>query len=129
MKNSDILNAFNNHIIEFFDDVVNIFPNNTDIKVAKTTIITIRQVNPKLIIRIWKEYISDKYDNEIKDGNLTFFIEKDYADDLKYTDNTSTILEKISTLREPIKQMNKDNIDKTTKYIQNLSKLSTMYYL
>jgi len=129
MKNSDILNAFNNHIIELFEDVVNLFPTNTDIKVAKTTILTIRQVNPKLLIKIWKEYIYDKYHTEIESGNINFFIEKDYAEDLKYTNNTASILEKISTLREPIKQMSKENLDKTTKYIQNLSKLCNIYHL
>lgn len=128
MNNTDILNAFNNHIIEFFDDVVIIFPNNSDIILARTSLIAMRKLNPKLIIKIWKENIYDKYDTEIMNGNIDFFLKKDYTDDVKYTANSNTILEKISTLREPISQMGSENTTKTIKYIQNLSKLSNMYY-
>lgn len=127
MNNSDLLAAFNNHIIDFFDDVVRIFPDNSDIKLARTTLITMRKANPKLIIRIWKDYIFDKYNDEINNGNIQFFIEKDYSDDVKYTGNTATILEKIATLRNPIKEMSTENLNKTIKYIQNLSKLCALY--
>ena len=128
MNNADLLNAFNNHIIEFFNDVVIIFPNNTDIILARTSLLAIRKLNPKLIIRIWKDFIFDKYNTEISDGNIDFFINKDYTDDLKYTSNNNTIIDKISTLREPIKQMGTENLNKTIKYIQNLSKLCNLYY-
>jgi hypothetical protein len=128
MNKSDILNAFNTHIIEFFEDIILIFPENTDIQLAKTSLLAMRKVNPKLIVRIWKEYIYDKYSDEIAKGDLNFFIEKDYIDDLKYTSNTSTILEKIATLRQPVKEMSADNLEKSTKYVQNLSKLSNLYY-
>ena len=129
MDSSDLLGAFNNHIIDFFEEVVKLFPNNTDIKIAKTSINTIRRVNPKLIIRIWKEYILDKYKTEIYDGNIDFFINKNYTNDLKNLDTTNNILEKIDTLREPISKMSKENVDKTIKYIQNLTKLCDLYYV
>jgi len=129
MNKSDLLNAFNNHIIDFFDDIIKIFPDNVDIQLSKTALVTIRKVNPKLTIRIWKDYIYDKYSSEIENGNIRFFIEKDYADDLKYTENISSILEKIATLRDPIKQLSEENLQKSIQYIQNLSKLCNMYYL
>lgn len=129
MNKSDLLNAFNNHIIEFFDDIIKIFPDNTDIQLAKTTLIAIRKINPKLIIKIWKDYIRDKYNTEITNGNIDFFLEKDYSEDLKYTGNVSTILEKIATLREPLKQMSEENLTKSIQYIQNLTKLCNMFNL
>jgi len=129
MNKSDILNAYNNHIVEFFQDIIKIFPDNIDIQLAKTSLSTVRKVNPKLIIRIWKDYIYDKYNTEIANGNINFFIEKDYTDDLKYTENTSSILEKIATLRKPIKEMRKEDLDKSIQYMQNLCKLCNMYYL
>jgi hypothetical protein len=129
MNKSDLLNAYNNHIVEFFEDIIKIFPDNVDIQLAKTSLITIRKVNPKLIIRIWKDYIYDKYNTEIGKGNINFFIEKDYTEDLKYTENTASILEKIATLRKPIKEMRKEDLDKSIQYMQNLCKLCNMYYL
>lgn len=129
MNKSDLLNAYNNHIVEFFEDIIKIFPDNVDIQLSKTSLTTIRKVNPKLIIRIWKDYIYDKYNTEIEKGNINFFIEKDYTEDLKYTENTSGILEKIATLRKPIKEMRKEDLDKSIQYMQNLCKLCNMYYL
>ena len=76
MNKSELLSGFNNHINEFFDDVVTIFPNDSDIQVAQTSLLTIRKVNPKLIIAIWKEYIMDPYCEEINNGNIDFFINK-----------------------------------------------------
>lgn len=129
MNKSELLSGFNNHINEFFDDVVTIFPNDSDIQVAQTSLLTIRKVNPKLIIAIWKEYIMDPYCEEINNGNIDFFINKNYSNDLKSTENASTILQKIDTLRVPISQMGKENKQKTITYIQNLTKLCKIYYL
>jgi hypothetical protein len=128
MNKSELLTGFNNHINEFFNDVLTIFPNDTDIQVAQTSLLTVRKVNPRLIISIWKEYIMDPYHDEISKGNIDFFINKNYSSDLNSTENASAILQKIDTLREPIKQMGEENQQKTITYIQNLTKLCKMYF-
>ena len=128
MNKSDIVSGFNNHIIEFFNDVLTIFPNDTEISIAHTSLLAIRKINPTLAINIWKKYISDKYKNEIEAGNINFFIDRNYQKDLKETSSASKILSKIDTLREPIKQMVEENKQKTIIYIQNLTKLCNLYY-
>ena len=128
MDNKEILTAFNNHIIDFFNDILVIFPNDNDLKVAQASLLVIRKMNPKIIIATWNTYISSKYNSEIIAGNIDFFIDKNYKNDLKDTDNSSTILEKIDTLREPVRQLSADNLTKTIQYIQNLSKLCNLYY-
>ena len=128
MNKTDILSGFNNHLNEFFNDVVNIFPDNLDIKVAQTSLSTMRKANPRLIVAIWREHIVSKYEKEITEGNIDFFLEKDYNTDLKSADNASTILEKINCLKEPIKNMGQDNLIKTIRYIQNLTKLCNLYH-
>ena len=65
---------------------------------------TARKANPKLIIKIWKSYISDKYLDEITRGDITFFIEN-YNQDLKNLDNSARVLQSIEGLREPISEM------------------------
>ena len=129
MNKSDIVSGFNNHIIEFFNDVLTIFPNDTEISIAHTSLIGIRKMNPRLIITIWKNYISDPYKTQIEAGDIDIFVERSYKDDLKDTANASTILDKIDTLREPIKQMGDENKQKTIKYIQNLTKLCNLYHI
>lgn len=124
---SNILTAFNDHFVEFVADVQSVFPDDTDILTAKNALLAIRKANPKMIIKIWNVYIVGKYKNEIESGNLDFFINKDYTNDVANADNSSKIVESIDRIRAPIKLMSKENQEKTMKYIQNLTKLAAIY--
>jgi|TARA_Y100000816_G_C26092500_1_gene577547 hypothetical protein len=128
MEKSQILQAFNNHLIEFFNDIVKIFPDDREINFAYTSLSNIRKMNPKLIIGIWKNYINEKYLAEIESGNVDFFINENYEGALKDNSSSQEILSKIETLRTPIKLMGEENKKKTIKYLQNLSKLCNMYF-
>jgi hypothetical protein len=127
MDQSEILSAFNRHLIDFFNDIERVFPEDLDIKTAKSSLIGIRKMNPKLIIKIWDSHIGLPYKDQIERGDIDFFINKDYSLDLKDNQNSSLIISKISTLREPIKKLGNENLSKTIKYIQNLSKISKLY--
>lgn len=123
-----ILTAFNNHFIEFLEDVHTIFPNDNNIKKAKTALEMMKKANPRLIISVWKEYITDIYREHIERNDISFFLSKDYAKDIRNLGDTSRILGIIENLREPIRNMGVENQQKTMKYIHNLTKLSQMYY-
>jgi hypothetical protein len=84
-------------------------------------------MNPTLTIKIWHKYIASNYEKEINDNNITFFIEKDYKNDLVNIDSSDNITKHIDCLREPIRNMGKENQDKSFKYIQNLCLLSNLY--
>lgn len=129
MEKTSILKGFNDHFEEFINDIKLIFPTNVQVSAAGNMLFTARKANPKLIIRIWKEYISDKYKKEIENQDISFFIDKNYNQDLKYLDNSSKVLSSIETLRKPISDMGKENQDKAMKYISNLTKLSNLYFL
>jgi len=124
---SNILSAFNDHFVEFVTDVQSVFPEDHDILVAKNSLLAIRKANPKMIVKIWNTYIVGKYKAEIEKGDISFFINKDYSQDLVYASNPDKIIESIDRLRMPIKLMNPVDQAKTMKYIQNLTKLAAMY--
>ena len=124
---ASIVGAFNNHFVEFLEDVHTIFPEDRQIKTAKSALVMLKKANPSVIIKIWKEYITQKYREQIYDGNIDFFINKDYANDLHNAGNQNTIMESINRLRDPIRNMGNENQDKAMKYIQNLTKISEMY--
>ena len=126
-NNQNILPVFNDHFVEFISDIYSVFPENNDVLTAKNSLIMIRKANPKMIIKIWKINIVDKYKTQIENGDISFFIEKDYSSDLSKTEYSDKIMEGIDRLREPIKQMSEENQKKTIKYIQNLSKLCLLY--
>ena len=123
---NNILTAFNDHFIEFVSDIQNVFPEDADILTAKNALITIRKANPKMIVKIWNAYIVGKYRSEIESGNLEFFMNKDYSQDVSGASNSDKIMDSINRLREPIKHMTPESQAKTMKYIQNLTKLAAM---
>lgn len=124
---SNILTAFNDHFMEFLSDVQSVFPDDPDILSAKNSLIAIRKANPRMIVKIWNTFIVGKYRNEIEAGNIDFFVNKDYSEDVANVDGSGKIMESINRLREPIRNMSADNQAKTMKYIQNLTKLAFMY--
>lgn len=123
---ANILTVFNDHFIEFVNDVHCVFPNDADILATKNALTTIRKMNPKMIVKIWNSFIVSKYKNEIEQGNIEFFINKDYSNDVLLTSNSDKIMESIDRLREPVKNMSPENQDKVMKYIQNLTKLAQL---
>ena len=124
---TSIVGAFNNHFVEFLEDVQSIFPEDRQIKTAKNALLMLKKANPSAIVKIWKAHITLKYKDEIYQGNINFFLSKDYSDDLAGTGNSSTIMESINRLRDPIRNMGEENQAKAMKYIQNLTKISEMY--
>ena len=126
MSSSNLLSVFNDHFVEFVSDIQNVFPEDHDILVAKNSLLAIRKANPKMIVKIWKTFIVDKYQQQIEAGNLDFFMEKDYSQDLAASENSGKIMDSINRLRGPIKQMTTESQQKTMKYIQNLTKFAAL---
>jgi hypothetical protein len=123
---TNLVTVFNDHFSEFIDDIQSVFPDDTDILTAKNALIAIRKANPKLIVKIWINYVYTPYKQQIENGNIEFFLTKDYSNDLSKNDNADKIMESIDRLRKPIKDMSPENQAQTMKYIQNLSKLAIL---
>lgn len=126
MSSTNLLTVFNDHFIEFVSDIQSVFPDDPDILTAKNALVAIRKANPKMIVKIWNKFIVGKYKNEIDAGNIDFFLNKDYSNDVSSVQNSDKIMESIDRLRGPIRQMSSENQAKTMKYIQNLTKLALM---
>lgn len=125
-KNQNILTIFNNHFAEFINDICTIFPDNVRILSAKNALSTIRRANPKMIIKIWINYVATPYKNQIEMGDISFFLEKDYSSDFVDYTQSDNIMDYINMLRDPIRNMGEENQAKAMKYIQNLSKIAEL---
>ena len=119
---------FNDHFVEFVCAIHTVFPENSDILTAKNALLAIRKANPKLIVKIWNQYIILPYTEEIERGDLEFFINKDYSNDLTYAGNSDQIMDSINRLRQPVGQMNPTERQNVVKYLQNLSKLAALHF-
>jgi hypothetical protein len=124
---SSILRAFNNHLFDFIDDLISIFPENNDLVVSKSSFDTIKRANPTSIIKSWVKFVYIPYKEVIDNNDISFFFDKDYSTDLSHLPNANKIMDIIDTFRKPVKEMTDNNKEHTMKYIQNLSKLSMMY--
>ena len=130
MTTPTLITAFNDHFMEFVNDIHEVFPNDVDILSAKNSFSMIRKMNPKLLIKSWDSLVVGKYQSAIEAGDLSFFMNKDYTHDLQdvpNNPNAERIVSAIDRLRTPIKSMSPDNQAKIMKYIQNLTKISSLY--
>ena len=122
---SIIMKAFLSQFTDFVEDVQSVFPDNADIDSAKTALLLMKKTNPRILMNAWVTCIVGPYNDQIENGDIGFFLEKDYTQDLEYMGNA--VMQKVDTLRGPIREMGADNQAKTMKYIQNLTKLAKMH--
>ena len=73
---STLLRTFNTHLFEFLDDIIGIFPNNTELQIAKTSFQTIKRANPTAIAKVWYSYVYAPYRDVIDSGDIHFFFQK-----------------------------------------------------
>lgn len=123
-----LLKSFYKQLFDFLDDIISIMPDNHELVKSKVYFTTLKQANPTLIIKIWYQYILLPYRELIEGGNVDFFLDKDYTDDLQYIPYAADVLRIIDTsIRNPIKGMNVENKEKCGKYIQIISRISEVY--
>jgi hypothetical protein len=127
-QSATLLTAFNDHFMEFVNDIINVFPDDIDLATAKNSFILIRKANPKMIIKIWQQFVVENYSDAIDKDDISFFINKDYSADLSKAENSDKIMEAINRLRAPVQMMTQEDQKKVMKYIQNLKKISTLYH-
>ena len=123
-----LLKAFNNHLLEFIDDLIIIFPEELDIRTSKTFIQSIIKVNPKMISKYYYDNIGLRYKEQIENADITFFIDKDYTEDLGADWKTNKIHITMDKWRSILKNTKDENKKKAMKYFQNLLKLAEIYY-
>lgn len=122
-----LLRAFNNVFFEFLTEIQNLFPENNDVKDATVGLGLMKRANPTSIIKSWQYFVCDRYNEQIMKGDITFFCEKDYSNDLTTLSNADEIMKAIQRIRDPIKSLNDDNKKITFKYVSDLCKLSSIY--
>ena len=122
------LRAFNDHFDEFVQDILRVFPNDRECKTASVALRALRKANPRLILTVFGESVCVPYKNEIIAGDISFFVNKDYRDDMKFKGDVNTaVLDKIDKIRRPISQMSEEDKQSVIKYLQNLQQLVFLY--
>ena len=126
---STLIRAFNDHLFEFLDDVLKLLPGNRSMMTAIRSFQTVITFNKSVIIKCWHKYVYKKYADVIEKGEITFFFEKDYNEDLTNLKNPNKVIEIIDSIRTPVKEIceNPINTEYVVTYMMNLSKLSVAF--
>lgn len=127
---SIVMRAFNQHLIDLVNDINRLFPTNLKVRTLKNSLLLFVKMNPKKAIELWFYKINSKYSAQIINEDFNFFLEKDYSEDLKDAKETgiSVSTDLIEELKEPIKNMDDENIKMAIKYIKDLTQLSAVYF-
>ena len=130
--NGSILKAFTNHLIDMYDDLDRVYPKNVEVRNGRTWIELAKKTNPRLLITGWKEFLNDRYYDQILSGKVDFFLNKDYVEELKLynngKNNNKAYRDFINDIKKKYMEMEEDNQKKLLKYIQNLCKLAAIYF-
>lgn len=126
MDPKEVLRGFNNHFLEFMDDIKLAFPKNKDISTAYIGLLALRRANPKLVCNIWKKNILAHYRDSIEAGDIDYFADKDYSND--FTNGWESVIKKLDNFRKPLKELPEKEKEKVVKYLQNLTKLNDLYF-
>jgi len=126
MNNSLIMTAFIKQIDEYLDDIEKTYSVDNRFTKGRLYLEGVKKTNPRLILTTWKTMITDKYADQIESGDIDYFLNKDYADDVpgNYTPTVDSVIQE---LRATVRRMSDENKAISLKYIQNLCKLSKLY--
>lgn len=124
---STVLKGFNNLLFEFLEDIITIFPGNSELRDVKTALEFFKKANPTSVIKVWYNFVYEPYKDVIERGDLSFFCDKDYKSDLTHMSNADDIMKAIDKFRTPLKEMNPTNKETAMKYVKNLCTLSHVY--
>jgi hypothetical protein len=128
MNNSLVLSTFIKQLDEWLADITACYQiNDSRFIKCKLYFETIKQGNPKLLITLWKSKITFVYKEQIYQGDIDYFLNKDYKQDIDIGYYDDTIDTALQDLRKVIRTMSQENIEMSLKYIQNLCKLSELY--
>ena len=126
---SQLLKTFNDQFMQFVEDVILVFPKDPELVLAKNAFIFFRKANPKVLIDVWYRYVVIKYRDVISRGDSSFFIEKDYDNDVvNLSEWSSKTLDAINKMKVPMRNMDPKDQGMCMKYVQNLATLATHYW-
>jgi hypothetical protein len=119
------INAFNKYLDDFVSGVIELFPEDKDFRLAKSSLIMLKTFDERYPVAFFKIYIKE-YEKYIEEQNADFFLKKDYSDEVKVLngEQQKEVFNIITKLKNYWAQLDKVNQTKIWKFLQGLLKLS-----
>lgn len=120
-----ILTAFNNLLMQFNDELITLFPEDTEFKMTKNALSLLKSANPRKLATLVTFHLN-RYADKISEKDETFFLENDYSEindisEVKDSNKFSSIIDKLKKYWLELSDENKAAI---WKYLDTLLALS-----
>lgn len=116
----DYLEKFNDTFREMIQDLVNVFPQDSELRMYKLGLEAVLFADRHVISKVFYNEIATPYGDKIKNQDESFFLEKDYQEFGHY-ENVGDIVRK---LKGCWMELSDDNKEVIWKYFKVLSVLS-----
>jgi len=88
----------------------------------------LREANPKFFIRTWYNRIGNKYHTEVMQRDISFFMNKDYENELNEIGESTLLLKYINKFKESYPSLDESVKEQFVSYIVILTDKSFVYY-
>ena len=124
---ASLLGAFNKLLLNFVEDLILTFPEESKFEVFKNALIALQKVNPRKVHTIFSSNL-ESFKEHILNKNEQFFLNNEYTEILNQSNDSVNINELIIKLKSYWRNntLSDENKEKIWKYLNNLIKLSDM---
>lgn len=127
MDKKKCLELFNIKLREFVNDLIVVFPNDSDLYSFKTSLNMIGLVNERQMIDLFVRFVHSAYRSQILSRDETFFLAHNYADELNSMSDQNVTEQLIQKIKSYWSDMSADNREIVWKYFEVLIKLTDKY--
>jgi hypothetical protein len=115
------LNAFTTQLINFFEELCVVFPEEKDIKMAVEGLRGVKKINPRLMLDLFVDHVYKDCSTAIYEKNVDRFIE---VAQVKISTQFNEMLSALSLFHKYWHTLSQKNKDTMWQYLQVLCKLS-----
>jgi hypothetical protein len=115
------LNAFTTQLINFFDELCAVFPEEKDIKMATEGLKGVKKINPRLMLDLFMEHVYKDCSVAIYEKNVDQFIQ---VAQTKISTQFNDILSALSLFQKHWYTLSPKNQDTMWQYLQILCRLA-----
>ena len=126
MNKQTIIDLFVKQLSEFSKSLCKLYPEDSDLKLAKTAVATLSFVNPRQLLDLYNEF-AYPYREKILNKDEKYFLEKDFVtEDLDEGDNESAF-NTMFNFRRYLTELSDENKENVWLYMKVLVKLNDKY--
>lgn len=120
MSRKLLLDAFFNQFSNFLNELIQVFPSDTDFPAFKTALVLLQKTNPMLVVSQVTKH-TEAYADMIASKNEDFFMQHDYSEHIDGDDAIEQVIQKLKGLWGSLTVNNKKVVWDYVRVIRDLA--------